>query len=122
MLDQAHKDQYWKAVELALEVFGKSTELARQYRKEIEETAPPSQEELVYHTEPIDIAKDLAGRRTINDKQLKAYLRKLRSLASARRRRTGGSTEGRPSRGAATRPSSSPRRKAKTRPRPPATL
>ena len=55
------RDTYWEQVARSMErVFGKNRALADTYRQEIER-APASEQILVYHQEPIEVAADLAG-------------------------------------------------------------
>jgi hypothetical protein len=53
-------------------VFGQSHALADTYRKEID-SAPPSEQILAYHQEPIEVAADLAGIAEITPDQQQIY-------------------------------------------------
>jgi hypothetical protein len=67
------RDAYWERVARSLErVFGQNRSLADSYRKEIER-APPAEQILVYHQEPIEVAADLAGIAEITPDQQQIY-------------------------------------------------
>jgi hypothetical protein len=68
------RDAYWEQVARSLErVFGQNRALADTYRQEIER-APTSEQILVYHQEPIEVAADLAGVTQITPDQQKIYI------------------------------------------------
>jgi hypothetical protein len=68
------RDAYWERVARSLErVFGQNRSLADTYRREIDR-APPSEQILVYHQEPIEVAADLAGIAEITPDQQQIYL------------------------------------------------
>ena len=67
------RDAYWELVARSLEqVFGPKPHLGRHYRKEID-SAPPSEQILAYHQEPIEVAADLAGIAEITADQQQIY-------------------------------------------------
>jgi hypothetical protein len=67
------RDAYWELVARSLEqVFGRNRTLADPYRKEIDH-APPSEQSLAYHQEPIEVAADLAGIAEITPDQQQIY-------------------------------------------------
>lgn len=76
MLHQADKDRYWEAVELALDVLEAPRDLAFRFRERLESLHAGPQE-LFYHAEPLDVAKDLAGREACTEAQIDAYVRKV---------------------------------------------
>lgn len=76
MLHQADKDRYWQAVEAALDGLGVPREFALRLRQRLESLNPRPQE-LFYHAEPLDVAKDLAGREACTEAQIDAYVRKV---------------------------------------------
>jgi hypothetical protein len=68
------RDAYWDKVERCLErVFGKSRALADAYRRNLD-GAPYSEQILVYHQEPIELAADLAGVGEITAAHQQTYL------------------------------------------------
>ena len=68
------RDTYWEQVARSLErVFGQNRALADTYRQEIER-APTSEQILVYHQEPIEVAADLAGVTEITPEQQQVYI------------------------------------------------
>jgi len=68
------RDVFWEKVERALEeIFGKPRSLAASHRADVE-TAPRSEQILVYHQEPIELAADLAGVAEISSEQQSKYL------------------------------------------------
>lgn len=76
MLHQADKDRYWEAVEVALDVLEAPRELAFRFRERLESLHAGPQE-LFYHAEPLDVAKDLAGREACTEAQIDAYVNKV---------------------------------------------
>ena len=71
--------QYWDLVERSMtEVFGTSPQCAAQrvgdYR-ELINVAPPAEQILVYHQEPINVAADLAGVETISEEHKIRYMK-----------------------------------------------
>jgi len=76
MLHQTDQDRYWEAVEMALEVLEAPRELAFRFRERLE-TLHPGPQELFYHAEPLDVAKDLAGREACTEAEADAYIRKV---------------------------------------------
>jgi hypothetical protein len=68
------REAYWERVARSLEqVFGQNRSLADTYRKEIDR-APTSEQILVYHQEPIEVAADLAGIAEITPDQQQIYM------------------------------------------------
>jgi hypothetical protein len=68
------RDAYWEQVARSLErVFGQNRTLADTYRQEIER-APLSEQILVYHQEPLEVAADLAGVDEITPDQQQIYI------------------------------------------------
>lgn len=79
MLHQADKDRYWQAVEAALDVLGVPRESASRLRQRLESLDPrPGPQELFYHAEPLDVARDLAGRAACTEAEIDAYLSRER--------------------------------------------
>lgn len=68
------RDAYWERVARSLErVFGRTRDLAEDYRRKVD-SAPASEQILVYHQEPIELAADLAGIAEITSEQQQRYL------------------------------------------------
>ena len=76
MLHQTDKDWYWEGVERALDVLACSREAARGLRREVERL-PRDAQELFYHAEPLDVARDLAGLREYSQVHVREYLTKV---------------------------------------------
>lgn len=81
-LTASQKQSYWKRVEGALEIAGAPTELAASLLPEIE-SLPEDQQELFYHAEPLDVARDLSGVKRWSDEQVRAYLEQSRPETKA---------------------------------------
>jgi hypothetical protein len=71
---RAVRDLYWEKVERSLEqIFQKPRSLAQAHRKDVER-APSSEQIMVYHQEPIELAADLAGASEITPEQQRQYI------------------------------------------------
>lgn len=73
MLATSQKQSYWERVQAALEIAGAPNELADSLRQKVE-SLPKDQQELFYHAEPLDVARDLSGVERWSDEQVRAYL------------------------------------------------
>ena len=78
-LTASQKQSYWQRVEGALEIAGAPTELAASLLPEIE-SLPEDQQELFYHAEPLDVARDLSGVKRWSDEQVRAYIEQSKTL------------------------------------------
>jgi hypothetical protein len=68
------REAYWDNVRRSLvQIFGAPGSLADAYWTRIE-TAPASEQLMVYHQEPIDVAADLAGVSEISPAQQELYI------------------------------------------------
>ena len=68
------REAYWRRVTRSLEqIFGQPRALADTYRRQIE-AAPVSEQILVYHQEPLDLAAELGGVTEITPEQQQAYM------------------------------------------------
>ncbi len=71
---RAVRNSYWERVGRSLEqIFGKPRSLAHAHRKVVE-SAPSSEQIMVYHQEPIELAADLAGVSEITPEQQRQYI------------------------------------------------
>jgi hypothetical protein len=67
------RDAYWEQVARSLErVFGQNRTLADTYGRR--SSVPPSEQILVYHQEPFEVAADLAGVDEITPDQQQIYI------------------------------------------------
>ena len=73
ILTQHDKNNYWKQVQAALEIVGARPELAHELLTDVN-NLPERQQELFYHAEPIDIARDLSGIEQWTDQQIRIYV------------------------------------------------
>ena len=73
MLATPQKQSYWERVQVALEIAGAPIELADSLLQKVE-GLPEDQQELFYHAEPLDVARDLSGVERWSDEQVRAYL------------------------------------------------
>ena len=76
-LTALQKYRYWVRVQSALEMAGAPTELATSLLQKID-TLPEDHQELFYHAEPLDVAKDLSGIERWSDEQVRAYIEQSR--------------------------------------------
>lgn len=78
-LTASQKQSYWERVEGALEIAGARPELAANLMPDIE-SLPEDQQELFYHPEPLDVAKDLSGVERWSNEQIRAYIEQSKTL------------------------------------------
>lgn len=67
MIDQSEVQTFWEVVQDCLEqIYGltraKALATSAKFRKSVEEKSPRDSRALFYHAEPIDVARDLAGK------------------------------------------------------------
>jgi hypothetical protein len=72
-LTASQKASYWRRVQGALKLAGAPTELALELVLEVDRL-PDAQQELFYHAEPLDVARDLSGVERWSDEQVRAYI------------------------------------------------
>ena len=73
------KQLYWERVSLALMVLGHSSRLAASLRADIDLLPSPTRE-LFYHSDPFDVARDLAGMSLWPEEQFARYSSVARGL------------------------------------------
>jgi hypothetical protein len=73
MLATSQKQRYWELVQGALKMAGAPIALAASLQYRID-NLPEDQQELFYHAEPLDVAKDLSGIERWSDEQIRAYI------------------------------------------------
>lgn len=73
MMTEPDKTTYWQRVETALEIVGVSPDLASEIRRDVNNLSE-RQQELFYHAEPLDIARDISGITQLSSEQLERYL------------------------------------------------
>ena len=79
------RDRFWAIVKRSLkDVFNHPAGAADELRRDFEANAPISEQLLVYHDEPLNIAADLAGVTHVNDAQQAAYQALVDSEEAAR--------------------------------------
>lgn len=69
----SQKQTYWQRVQDALAIAGAPNELAESLVQEVENLSR-DQQELFYHAEPLDVAKDLSGVERWSDEQVRTYI------------------------------------------------
>ena len=73
MMTEPDKTTYWQRVETALEIIGVRPDLALELRRDVNNLSE-RQQELFYHAEPLDIARDISGITQLSSEQLERYL------------------------------------------------
>ena len=73
MMTEPDKTTYWQRVETALEIVGVRPDLARELRRDVNDLSE-RQQELFYHAEPLDIARDISGITQLSSEELEQYL------------------------------------------------
>jgi hypothetical protein len=77
-LTASQKQSYWERVQYALKMAGASNELAESLVHEIEHL-PEEQQDLFYHAEPLDVARDLSGIERWSAEQVRDYIETSRT-------------------------------------------
>jgi RNA polymerase sigma factor (sigma-70 family) len=72
MTDPDRIERYWMLVQSTLRLFNESSSLVKDLRRSIEQL-DPAQQTLFFHSEPFDVARDLAGRSDWSQQLLTAY-------------------------------------------------
>jgi len=82
MLHQTDKEMYWQTVGRALDALigAPAIDAARGLRTALE-ALPPEAQEIFYHSEPLEVAKDLAGLRACTPDQTRDYLDKVQRVS-----------------------------------------
>lgn len=74
------REQFWELVRNTLRLFDVSPDLSEEYRRKLR-NARAGERIAVYHTSPLVIAADLAGRSSISEATLRGYLELQRTYA-----------------------------------------
>lgn len=84
-LTAAQKESYWERVQSALEIAGAPAELADSLVQKVG-SLPEVQQQLFYHAEPLDVARDLSGVERWSDEQVHTYVEQSRRESEANER------------------------------------